>query len=68
MDHTNTGINQKEDAEKNYKQNKERQNGKRKNTGNMWDPKNNILGTEEKNRMEYAHITNVGKSLSKERT
>ena len=31
----------------------------------MWDPNNNILGTEEKNRMECAHITNGGRSLSK---
>ena len=31
----------------------------------MWDPNNNILGTEEKNRMLYEHITNVGRSLSK---
>ena len=43
---TNTGNNRNENAKKNYKQNKGRQNEKRKNTGNMWDPNNNILGTE----------------------
>ena len=29
----------------------------------MWDPNSNILGTAEKNRMQYAHITNGGRSL-----
>ena len=63
--YTNIGSNRNENVEKNYKQNKGRQHEKRKNTGNMWDPKNNILGTEEKNRMEYAHSANGGRSLSK---
>ena len=33
------GSNWNENTEKNYKQNKDGQNEKRKNTGNMWDPK-----------------------------
>jgi len=47
------------------KQNKDGQNEKRKNTGNMWDPKHNIVGTKEKNRMEHAHIENGRRSTSK---
>ena len=34
----------------------------------MRDPNNNILGTDEKNRMKYAHIMNGVRSLSKEGT
>ena len=33
--------------------------------GNMWDPKHNIVGTKEKNRMEHAHIENGRRSTSK---
>ena len=65
---TNIGSNRNEKAETNYKQNKDRQNEKQKNTGNMWDPNNNIQGTEEKKRVEYAHTMNVGRQLSKEGT
>ena len=54
-----------ENTEKNYKQNKDGQNEKRKNTGNMWDSKHNIVGTKEKNRMEHAHIENGRRSTSK---
>ena len=35
---------------------------------NMWDPKHNIVGTKEKNRMEHAHIENGRRSTSKEST
>ena len=34
----------------------------------MWDPKHNIVGTKEKNRMEHAHIENGRRSISKEST
>ena len=49
-------------------QNKDGQNEKRKNTGNMCDPKHDIVGTKEKNRMEQAHIENGRRSTSKKRT
>ena len=58
----------KRTTEKNYKQNKDGQNEKLKNTGNMWDPKHNIVGTKEKNRMEHAHIENGRRSTSKKST
>ena len=63
--YANIGSNRNENTEKNYKQNKDGQNEKRKNTENMWDPKNNIVGTKEKNRMEHAHIENGRRSTSK---
>jgi hypothetical protein len=62
------GSSGNEKAEKNFKPNKGGQNEKRKDTGNMWDSNNNILGTKEKNGMEYAHITNSGRSISKKGT
>jgi hypothetical protein len=34
----------------------------------MRDPEHNILGTEKKNGMEHADITNDGKSISEEGT
>jgi hypothetical protein len=34
----------------------------------MWDPEHNLLGTEKKNGMEPAHITNDGRSISEEGT
>jgi hypothetical protein len=40
------------------------QDEKRKNTGNMWDPQHNLLGTEKKKGMEHAHVTNDGRSIS----
>jgi hypothetical protein len=46
-----------ENVEKNPKQNTDRQDKKRKNTGNMLDPEHNLLGTEKKNGLEHAHIT-----------
>ena len=54
------GSNWNENTEKNYKQNKDGQNKKRKNTGNMWDPKHNIVGTKETRRTEWSiHISRM---------
>jgi hypothetical protein len=57
-----------ENTEKNPKQNRDRQEKKRKNTGNMRDPEHNLLGTEKKNGMEHSHVTNDGRSISEEGT